>query len=91
MSDLALDGGAPELSGLGELPAWPQLRPGDEEALLAVLRSGNWGSTSGTVVAGFEREFADYHEVAHGTALANGTLAVSSRPWGPAEWASATR
>lgn len=76
MSDLALDGGAPELSGLGELPAWPQLRPGDEEALLAVLRSGNWGSTSGTVVAGFEREFADYHEVAHGTALANGTLAL---------------
>src|SRR5699024_9882388 len=28
------------------------------------------------VVAEFEREFAAYHETAHGTALANGTLAL---------------
>src|SRR5699024_2836615 len=76
MSILALDGGMPELSGVGELPAWPRRRPGDDEALLDVLRSGKWGSTAGTVVAEFEREFAEYHETAHGTALANGTLAL---------------
>jgi len=76
MSDLALDGGTPELAGLGELPSWPQPRSGDEEALLGVLRSGKWGSTAGTVVAEFEREFAAYQEAAHGTALANGTLAL---------------
>lgn len=76
MSNLALDGGTPELAGLGDLPSWPRARPGDEEALTGVLRSGHWGSTSGTGVADFERQFAAYQDAEHGTALTNGTIAL---------------
>lgn len=76
MSYLALNGGVAELAKLDELPQWPQVRPGDEDALRDVLNSGNWGSTSGTAVSEFEQKFAEYQGTAHGTALANGTLAI---------------
>ncbi|MET9269455.1 DegT/DnrJ/EryC1/StrS family aminotransferase [Kribbella sp. NPDC003557] len=59
------------------MTAWPQY--GDEEAaaLLEVLNSGKWGSTSGDVVATFEREFAEYQQAGHAVCLANGTLAIA--------------
>ena len=42
MSKLALKGGQPEI-GPSELPAWPQVTPEDQEAVLEVLRSGEMG------------------------------------------------
>lgn len=76
MSALAINGGEAELARGDALPRWPHSRPGDEEALLEVLRSGNWGSTAGEQVAYFQREFAAYQGVGESIALANGTLAI---------------
>ena len=76
MSALALNGGEAELARCGELPRWPRARPGDEEALLGVLHSGNWGSTAGDQVARFQQEFAAYQGAGESVALANGTLAI---------------
>src|SRR5699024_11567592 len=76
MSALALNGGEAELARWGGLPHWPRVREGDEEALLGVLRSGNWGSTAGDQVARFQQEFAAYEGADEGIALVNGTLAI---------------
>jgi len=76
MSNLALSGGKAELAGMDEMPSWPQAREGDNETLLEILRSGNWGSTSGEVVHQFEQEFTKYQDAMYGTALVNGTLAI---------------
>jgi len=76
MSALALNGGEAELARWGGLPHWPRVREGDEEALLGVLRSGNWGSTAGDQVARFQQEFAAYQGADEGIALVNGTLAI---------------
>lgn len=76
MSILALRGGEPELAGPDDFPRWPQVGPGDEETLLEVLHSGAWGSTTGTMVAQFQQQFAEYQDAAHGVALGNGTLAI---------------
>lgn len=76
MSALALNGGEAELARWGGLPHWPYMRDGDEEALLGVLRSGNWGSTAGDQVARFQQEFAAYQGAHEGMALTNGTLAI---------------
>jgi len=76
MADLAVHGGTPALRDLGEFPAWPQPDEAGEAALVEVYRSGRWGSTAGSVVADFEREFARYQDSRHGTAVVNGTLAI---------------
>ena len=57
---------------------WPVYDDAEEKALLEVLRSGHWGSTSGDVVATFEREFAEYHQAGHAICLTNGTLAIAA-------------
>lgn len=58
------------------VPSWPVHGEAEEAALLEVLRSGHWGSTSGTTVAAFEREFAVAQEARHAVAVTNGTLAL---------------
>ncbi|MFD3405305.1 DegT/DnrJ/EryC1/StrS family aminotransferase [Kribbella sp. NPDC058693] len=60
------------------MPEWPQNDDDEAKALLEVLHSGNWGSTSGDVVATFEREFAAYQQAAYGICLSNGTLAIAA-------------
>lgn len=75
---LAIHGGTAALAGLPPFPSWPQAGEGDEQALLEVLHSGNWGSTHGTVVSTFESEFAAFQQAKHGTALSNGTLALAA-------------
>lgn len=60
------------------LPSWPVYDDAEEKALLDVLTSGEWGSTTGDVVATFEREFAEYHDATHGTCVVNGTLAIAA-------------
>ncbi|TCC19362.1 DegT/DnrJ/EryC1/StrS family aminotransferase [Kribbella speibonae] len=56
---------------------WPQYGDDEAKALLEVLNSGNWGSTSGDVVATFQQEFAEYQQAGHAICLANGTLAIA--------------
>jgi len=46
MSALAIDGGTPVRTKPFE--GWPVFGREEEEALLAVLRSGTWGSIDGT-------------------------------------------
>ncbi|MGZ0149091.1 DegT/DnrJ/EryC1/StrS family aminotransferase [Kribbella sp. WER1] len=59
------------------MPEWPQYDDEEAKALLEVLSSGKWGSTSGDTVAAFEREFAAYQQAGHAVCLANGTLAIA--------------
>ncbi|MGW5189028.1 DegT/DnrJ/EryC1/StrS family aminotransferase [Kribbella sp. NPDC004138] len=59
------------------MTSWPQYGTEEADALLEVLNSGKWASTSGDVVATFEREFAAYQQAGHAVCLANGTLAIA--------------
>jgi len=63
-------------SKVSPLPPWPIF---DEDELAAadrVLRSGMVNYWTGDECRQFEKEFAAYHDVAHGVALSNGTLAL---------------
>jgi len=76
MSKLALKGGQPEINS-GELPAWPQVTPEDQAAVLDVLRSGEMGRLyPNSYAERFESAFARYHDAKHGVAVANGTVAI---------------
>jgi 3-amino-5-hydroxybenzoate synthase len=59
-----------------EFPAWPQY--GDEErtALNRALEQGQWWRIGGSEVDTFEREFAEFHDVAHALAVTTGTHAL---------------
>lgn len=59
-------------------PSWPIFDDAEESALLEVLRSGHWGSTSGTTVATLEREFAAAQDARYAVAVTNGTLAIAA-------------
>lgn len=59
------------------MPEWPEYGDEEAKALLEVLNSGKWGSTSGDVVATFQEEFAEYQQAGHAICLANGTLAIA--------------
>jgi len=89
MSRLAIFGGAPERSK--PFPSWPAFDQNEEEALLDVLRSGNWWRYShgeaveGRVpevgqprskVAEFQEAFARFQGARYGIACANGSAAL---------------
>lgn len=71
---LAIDGGPP--SRVSPLPAWPRFSEEEIAKAEAILRSGKVNYWTGTECRQFEAEFAAYHGVQHGIALANGTLAL---------------
>jgi hypothetical protein len=71
---LAIDGGQPVRRE--PLPSWPQFSEEEIEAAAAVLRSGRVNYWTGDECRLFEAEFAAYHGVRYGVALANGTLAL---------------
>lgn len=73
---LALHGGSPAVTTTA--PAWPVHDQSEADALVEVLRSGRWGSTSGDVVKTFEQEFAAHQQTEYGFALSNGTLALAA-------------
>lgn len=73
---LAIQGGTAAISS--PAPAWPVYDSTEADALVEVLNSGKWGSTSGNVVATFESEFAAHQQVKHAFALSNGTLALAA-------------
>jgi dTDP-4-amino-4,6-dideoxygalactose transaminase len=75
MSALAIHGGTPVRTKPFE--GWPVFGREEEEALLAVLRSGTWGSLDGTYVKRLEVEFAELQGARHGIACVNGTMALS--------------
>lgn len=89
LSALALLGGAPQRRR--PFPAWPVFDQAEEQALLAVLRSGKWWRFSygegvelreppagepRSQVAEFQAAFARAHDVRYGVACANGTAAI---------------
>lgn len=70
---LALLGGTPVRSE--PFPSWPQHGTPEEEAVIAVLRSGSWGGYS-IKVEEFERAFAALHRVPYAISCVNGTIAL---------------
>ena len=71
---LALAGGAPVRRR--PFPAWPIFGAEEEERLVRVLRSGQWGRLDGAEVDGFEARFAAMHGCRYGIAVVNGTVAL---------------
>lgn len=59
-----------------KLPPWPHYADDEIEAASATLKSGAVNYWTGNEGREFEAEFASYHGVLHGIALANGTLAL---------------
>ena len=74
MNVLAIDRGKPVRSA--PLSPWPIYDEDEVAAAEQVLRSGKVNYWTGDECRQFESEFAEYHGVAHGIALANGTLAL---------------
>ncbi|MGO8734070.1 MAG: DegT/DnrJ/EryC1/StrS family aminotransferase [Terriglobia bacterium] len=89
MSRLAIFGGTPQRAK--PFPSWPAFDENEEQALLEVLRSGNWwryyqGEAAGlkapeagqprSKVAEFQEAFARLQGARYGIACANGTAAL---------------
>jgi dTDP-4-amino-4,6-dideoxygalactose transaminase len=74
MKSLALFGGTPIRTR--PFTSWPVFGAEEEQRLLRVLRSGNWGRLDGTEVSEFEERFAKMHGCRHAVAVVNGTVAL---------------
>lgn len=74
MTTLALRGGTPVRTR--PFTTWPVFDSAEEQRLLRVLRSGNWGRLDGEEVSAFEQRFAAKHGCRHGIAVANGTVSL---------------
>jgi len=74
MSKLAINGG-PKVRE-GSWPSWPIWDDSDCQAVVDVVRSGQWWSVGGTKVKEFEETFAKYQDAAHGICVPNGTIAL---------------
>ena len=72
---LAVDGGSPVRTE--PFPSWPVWDAADEEAVLSALRSGRWGSRTGSgFVDAFTTRFASFHKARRAIAVSNGTVAL---------------
>jgi dTDP-4-amino-4,6-dideoxygalactose transaminase len=71
---LAINGG-PQ-TRVKPFPSWPVFDQEEENALLQVFRSGQWGRYLGDRVTNFERMFADSHDAKYGVAVMNGSVAL---------------
>jgi dTDP-4-amino-4,6-dideoxygalactose transaminase len=71
---LAVDGGSAVHSG--GWPRWPVWDEREEQALLAVLRSGTWGMVHGSKVAEFEAAWGRFQQAEHCVAVVNGSSAL---------------
>lgn len=56
-------------------PRWPQFGKDDEDALLRVLHSGNWG-IRGRETEDFEKSFAAYQHCRHCITMVNGSVTL---------------
>jgi dTDP-4-amino-4,6-dideoxygalactose transaminase len=74
-TSLAIHGGDPvRTTPIGQ---WPEFGHEEEEAILAALRSGIWGSIDGTFVDRLEVEFAELQAAKHGVATVNATMGLA--------------
>lgn len=60
----------------GPFSPWPSFTQEEADAVQRVLLSNNVNYWNGDEGRAFEREFADFHGVAHAVAVANGSLAL---------------
>lgn len=74
METLAIDGG-PKVR-TDPWPAWPVWDTNEENALLEVLRSGQWWSVGGRKVPEFEEAFARFQQARYAICVTNGTAAL---------------
>jgi dTDP-4-amino-4,6-dideoxygalactose transaminase len=76
MAILALKGGSPVRTQ--PFPRWPEFGEEESQALLLVLRSGNWGGSPSpnTYARLFNDRFAAYQGARFGIGAANGTTAL---------------
>lgn len=73
---LAIDGDSPSVTS--EPVEWPIYGTREEELLLQVLHSGQWGEISGTRVQEFAQKFATFQGAPFGICTPNGTLALEA-------------
>nr|WP_226988109.1 DegT/DnrJ/EryC1/StrS aminotransferase family protein [Bdellovibrio bacteriovorus] len=73
-SPLAIDGGSPVRTTA--LAPWPFYDKDEIEKTVSILASGKVNYWTGSETKLFEEEFARFHGMKHGIALANGTLAL---------------
>jgi dTDP-4-amino-4,6-dideoxygalactose transaminase len=71
---LAIDGGRPVRTT--PFPTWPVWGEREEQLLLEVLRSGDWGTLSGDKVTTFAAQFAAFQGARFGVCVPNGTVAL---------------
>ncbi len=71
---LAIDGG--QAVRTTPFPAWPIAGEREEQLLLEVLHSGNWGALSGDKVDTFAAQFAAFQGAKYGVCVPNGTMAL---------------
>ena len=80
MPNLAINGGDKVFSDPLKME-WPIFGEEEEKRILEVLHSGKWwrgaySEAEASQVGTFENAFSDYHNAKHGTAVANGTVAL---------------
>jgi len=63
-------------NALGSLPSWPEFAADERAAAITVLESAKVNYWTGADGRAFEQEFAEKVEVAHGIAVANGSVAL---------------
>ncbi len=76
MSKLAINGGQSIFTG--SWPAWPNYDKGEEQQLLEVLHSHNWGGypSPNTKAKDFAEKFAAYHDAKFGVCCTNGSVTL---------------
>lgn len=75
MGKLAIDGGDPVRTKA--FPTWPEFGKEEEELVLEVIRSGQWGGTGRTKLQAAEEKFAKFQDAQHAISVTNGTLAIT--------------
>ncbi|MGE9746014.1 DegT/DnrJ/EryC1/StrS family aminotransferase [Bdellovibrio bacteriovorus] len=73
-SQLAIDGGTPVRTTA--IAPWPFYDKDEIDKTVSILASGKVNYWTGSETKMFEEEFAQFHGMKHGIALANGTLAL---------------
>lgn len=76
-SKLAITGAAPVIDRAAHRP-WPEIRPEDKAAIMAVLDRGVLNGAEAPEIVGLEQDWARYLGVRHSLALNSGTAALHS-------------
>ena len=74
MSKLAILGGTPVRKK--PISPWPIYDENEKKYLIKVLKSREWGKTSGKINQEFEEKFSRFQKVKHAITVCNGTVAI---------------